>query len=551
MALTRAGSGVPSDELFCSTKEDLPGRPQNIKVIVMAIDAILVSWMPPTNPNGILTEYNVFCRGYTLGRHNTTKVTLPPTQLFYEARELKRGQRYEFWVTASTSVGEGDPSLIVTQSTSQRAPARISSFSTQIIVNQRRNIELPCRAVGLPTPIRQWKLSICYLLIGYEIYYKGKSNDWKHIRLPSLNTTYTIHDLICGSNYQIYIISVNEEGKSDPSNIVSARTKGGGPLPPKKEAFITSNITSIILLLEAWHNKGCPITSLSVEYRIHSNTDWITAAKELKPNHSPLILNDLKSETWYVVRVTARNHAGSTVAEYDVLTHSEFRGTIVPELIVHTDEPSPFSDMAVLIPVISSFIVLAAVLVTLIILCHRKKFTEAKYEGTCDDISPYATFHTPLSDRRLWQDRNGIISGCDRREVKETELFSITAQKQNCDARREENQGIAILEMEVPPINRGLQISKKSRGHLISKRPLKSCKNKEVGEGGEERTYAFNSSPSTGISHYEQTIGMNNYCNNSKSVYGMFYNTCYKLKDDDSLREIKQNSECFSEFCFD
>ncbi|KAL1110233.1 hypothetical protein AAG570_008310 [Ranatra chinensis] len=51
----------------------------------------------------------------------------------FECRRLKEFQHYEFWVSASTSVGEGMPSKKVSQSPISRVPARIASFSSQIL----------------------------------------------------------------------------------------------------------------------------------------------------------------------------------------------------------------------------------------------------------------------------------------------------------------------------------------------------------------------------------------------------------------------------------
>ena len=38
---------------------------------------------------------------------------MPPFQMSYEATGLKKDGKYEFWVTASTNIGEGQPSKYV------------------------------------------------------------------------------------------------------------------------------------------------------------------------------------------------------------------------------------------------------------------------------------------------------------------------------------------------------------------------------------------------------------------------------------------------------
>lgn len=48
----------------------------------------------------------------------STKV--PPFQMSYEATGLKKKARYEFWVTASTNIGEGQPSKPVQLAPSNR-----------------------------------------------------------------------------------------------------------------------------------------------------------------------------------------------------------------------------------------------------------------------------------------------------------------------------------------------------------------------------------------------------------------------------------------------
>lgn len=45
--------------------------------------------------------------------------------LTFEARSLAENQMYEFWVSASTSVGEGEPTSVVAQATNTRGRAAL------------------------------------------------------------------------------------------------------------------------------------------------------------------------------------------------------------------------------------------------------------------------------------------------------------------------------------------------------------------------------------------------------------------------------------------
>ena len=46
--------------IYCA----VPSPPKDLKVIKLNVSAILLSWSPPTSPNGILLEYKVIYLGY-------------------------------------------------------------------------------------------------------------------------------------------------------------------------------------------------------------------------------------------------------------------------------------------------------------------------------------------------------------------------------------------------------------------------------------------------------------------------------------------------------
>jgi hypothetical protein len=76
----------------------------------------------------------------------------------YEASGLKKKQNYIFYVTASTNIGEGQPSKNVTLSPSNRVPARIASFNDNFTATYTEDIKLPCLTVGVPAPEIIWKV---------------------------------------------------------------------------------------------------------------------------------------------------------------------------------------------------------------------------------------------------------------------------------------------------------------------------------------------------------------------------------------------------------
>lgn len=110
---------------------------------------------------------------------------VPPFQMSYEASGLDKKKKYEFWVTASTNIGEGQPSKSVNLSPGNRGaywgdtidgrglrsadnttvvclgdsvPAKIASFDDSFTATYREDVKLPCLAVGIPAPGIVWKV---------------------------------------------------------------------------------------------------------------------------------------------------------------------------------------------------------------------------------------------------------------------------------------------------------------------------------------------------------------------------------------------------------
>lgn len=69
----------------------------------MSSGAILVSWKPPSQPNGLITQYTVYSKNSE--EKDVKDYKIPPYQMSHEISGLTQNQPYEFYVTASTNIG--------------------------------------------------------------------------------------------------------------------------------------------------------------------------------------------------------------------------------------------------------------------------------------------------------------------------------------------------------------------------------------------------------------------------------------------------------------
>ena len=139
----------------------MPGPPAGIKALAQTGESILVSWLPPIKPNGHISYYTIFSReAGRIGKHTSYTFRAEDSSVKYglilEIRNLIEDKLYEFWVSATTNVGEGESTPNVVQSPKSRAPSRIASFGQLLPRSVTSKILLPCHSVGNPTPRTMW-----------------------------------------------------------------------------------------------------------------------------------------------------------------------------------------------------------------------------------------------------------------------------------------------------------------------------------------------------------------------------------------------------------
>ncbi|KAK8745264.1 hypothetical protein OTU49_000095, partial [Cherax quadricarinatus] len=124
LAFTAAGDGVVSQPVLCSTLQDVPGAPAAIHALATGRDSVMVSWLPPPRPNGILTHYTLYYRPLNAPQATRSMVVAadagasPWMEVSREVGLLDSHVHYEYWVTASTRVGEGAASTIISKTPS-------------------------------------------------------------------------------------------------------------------------------------------------------------------------------------------------------------------------------------------------------------------------------------------------------------------------------------------------------------------------------------------------------------------------------------------------
>ncbi|XP_015430998.1 PREDICTED: Down syndrome cell adhesion molecule-like protein Dscam2 [Dufourea novaeangliae] len=296
LAYTKIGDGVPTTVTYCQTEEDVPGSPADIKVVVSSPQALFISWLPPLEPNGHITKYNLYTRVVD-GREelNHGKRQLPAESTYFEATDLQQHVEYQFWVTASTRVGEGQSSRVAAQVPTDRVPARITSFGGHVVRPWRGSATLACNAVGDPT--REW--------------YKGsteqiRTDTTRNIQiLPTGELVLSNLQSQEGGNYTCLVKNVKGSDKLQYTLTVQ--------VPPNAPVlYVTSSTSSSILLhWKPGHSGGAPLTGYTLHYRTaHGNLDELQLSRHATRHE----LKGLLCGNTYQLYLTSHNKIGSSPA---------------------------------------------------------------------------------------------------------------------------------------------------------------------------------------------------------------------------------------------
>uniref|UniRef100_A0A6P7FJH3 Down syndrome cell adhesion molecule-like protein Dscam2 isoform X4 n=1 Tax=Diabrotica virgifera virgifera TaxID=50390 RepID=A0A6P7FJH3_DIAVI len=292
LAYTSSGDGVRSVPVFCQTEEDVPSAPAQIKAIQSAANKILVSWLPPKYSNGPLTGYTFYMSIVEDGQEEGThKRALNPTTEMHEVLRTQDTATLQFWVTASTRIGDGESTRVVTVTPSKTVPARIASFGREVISAWKQDIYLHCRRVGIPLPSVNWRLNDLPLEVG------GR-------RSIFANATLVIKDIqnVDQANYSCSV--ENQYGHDEIVYSLKVLVPPEAPVLTVVESFTDS----LLLRWSDQGNGGSPILGYVINYK-RNHGDW--EELQISARTDEHMLRNLWCGTKYLLYITAFNRIGT------------------------------------------------------------------------------------------------------------------------------------------------------------------------------------------------------------------------------------------------
>ncbi|XP_064396511.1 phosphatidylinositol phosphatase PTPRQ-like isoform X3 [Halichondria panicea] len=220
--MTEGGTGESGQGLTFTTLQDIPTPVQRLALVIN--DAhLIVTWMAPMSPNGVIIGYNVTLSGVNLANNeviNISENSKIVTDISYTvSHTFIPYSDYTAVVFASTSVGPG-PMTTVTEQTPEQTPGAVQDLTSEF------NIDVPT-SYNANSGLYEGMLSISWsepltpngVITGYSYTVKGPTPDTDIIVSMTTNSTDVMVDasLLPAREYTVTVTASTTPGPGNSS----------------------------------------------------------------------------------------------------------------------------------------------------------------------------------------------------------------------------------------------------------------------------------------------------------------------------------------------
>nr|DBA31022.1 TPA: hypothetical protein GDO54_006937 [Pyxicephalus adspersus] len=255
---TTHGDGNQSSEiLHITTMEDVPdSAPENITYRNVSSTEIIVSYFPPSIPNGIIIYYTV----YITWQNGTVESATDTPHLTHSISGLRKYTSYVLKVSASTVKGEGihsEPQNITTEEDAPSTPPRFLGIKEMSSIIVKLSWLPPLEPNGI--------------ILFYTVYI------WDEMSNKTINveeTSVKCQDLDSNHEYSAYVTSSTRFGDGNVrSDILKFRTLEGVPSdPPRNLSYKNISSSSVMIFWSAPIKPNGVIQYYSLYYQNSSKT---------------------------------------------------------------------------------------------------------------------------------------------------------------------------------------------------------------------------------------------------------------------------------------
>ena len=309
-----------------------PGAPTNLSVDATGETTVTLSWTAPVDNGGsVITRYNIEQSedgGTTWNNSNPVASSTSPVTV----TDLTSGQEYQFRVSATNVQHLGQPSSIVTATTTASAQQ-----GTETVITE------PGVPTGLSATAGNTQVALSWIaptdtgssaIISYTIQQSTDGTTWvSSTPATATSLTQTVTGLTNGQAYQFRVSATNAELTGDWSVSVSATPNASLSMVPDAPMYpsfwLTDDATEVRLYWDVpASDGGSAITSYKPQYRMTTDPTWTNATIGLS---IPVTIQNLTPNQPYQFRVFAINEIGTSESSLVISTILEPRQpTTVP-----------------------------------------------------------------------------------------------------------------------------------------------------------------------------------------------------------------------------
>ena len=301
-AINSQGRGAYSNTASATTRAAVPDAPTNLTATASGRTQVNLRWRAPLVDGGArITGYRVEVS--LTGGSPWTVLASRATSTTYTHRGLSPASTRYYRVSATNSVGTGDPSNVATATTDATVPSAPVRLSAR--ANGQNQIDLtwtaPTSDGGAP-------------ITGYRIESSPNGASWTPLRSNTgSNATSFSHTGLAPATKRYYrVYAINIAGRSPASNVANATTDATVPAAPTNLSANASGTSQIDLSWRApSFDGGSRITGYRIEFAESGNGPWLALVANTLSGSTSHSDTGLAPATTRYYRVFAINAVGS------------------------------------------------------------------------------------------------------------------------------------------------------------------------------------------------------------------------------------------------